>query len=75
VTATDNSAVVTKAIPLKEEYFRQSVLAEHGFRRRWPRYLKVTVRNMKILFSPLSREQIAAAGLTLTESPSPLLRL
>jgi 7,8-dihydropterin-6-yl-methyl-4-(beta-D-ribofuranosyl)aminobenzene 5'-phosphate synthase len=31
MTATDNSAVVTRAIPLKEGYFRQSVLAEHGF--------------------------------------------
>jgi 7,8-dihydropterin-6-yl-methyl-4-(beta-D-ribofuranosyl)aminobenzene 5'-phosphate synthase len=31
MTAMDNTAVVTRAIPLKEGYFRQSVLAEHGF--------------------------------------------
>ena len=31
MTATDNSAVVTRAIPLKEGQFRLSVLAEHGF--------------------------------------------
>jgi len=31
MTATDNNAFVTRAIPLKEGYFRQSVLAEHGF--------------------------------------------
>jgi len=31
MTATDNSAVVTRAIPLKEGHFRQSVVAEHGF--------------------------------------------
>jgi len=150
MTATDNSAVVTRAIPLKEGYFRQSVLAEHGFsvvvktggngttktflfdfgfseggaaynagilgaelssveavvlshghndhiggfekltemigKRnipfvvhptvfRHPRYLKLPVRDMKILFSPLEREQIAAAGLNLVESLDPLLLL
>jgi len=31
MTAADNSAVVTRAMPLKEGHFRQSVLAEHGF--------------------------------------------
>lgn len=31
ITATDYSAVVTRAIPLKDGQFRQSVLAEHGF--------------------------------------------
>ncbi|MFA5182351.1 MAG: MBL fold metallo-hydrolase [Syntrophales bacterium] len=150
MTATDNSAVVTRAIPLKEGYFRQSVLAEHGFsavvktgsngktktllfdfgfsaggaaynagilgadlsaveavvlshghndhtggfdkltemlgRRnipfvvhptvfRQPRYLKVPVRDMRILFSPLEREQIAAAGLKLVESSDPVFLL
>ena len=150
MTATDNSAIVTRAIPLKEGYFRQSVLAEHGFsavvktvvngatktllfdfgfseggaaynaeilgadlgqveavvlshghndhtggfdkltemlgRRnipfvvhpeifRHPRYLKVPVRDMKILFSPLEREQIAASGLKLVESSDPVLLL
>ena len=147
MTATDNSAIVTRAIPLKEGYFRQSVLAEHGFsavvktvvngktssllfdfgfsedgaafnagmlgadlssveavvlshghndhtggfakltemlgKRSIPfvvhpkvfchsRYLKVPVRDMKIHFSPLSRKQIAAAGLKLIESTSPV---
>jgi 7,8-dihydropterin-6-yl-methyl-4-(beta-D-ribofuranosyl)aminobenzene 5'-phosphate synthase len=150
MTATDNSAVVTRAIPLKDGYFRQSVLAEHGFSAvvkagvdgetkallfdfgfseggaaynakilgadlrqveavvlshghndhiggfdklteligkrdipfivhptvfRHPRYLKVPVREMKILFSPLEREQIAAAGLKLVESSDPVLLL
>jgi len=150
MTATDNSAVVTRAIPLKDGYFRQSVLSEHGFSAvvktggngktktllfdfgfseggaaynaeilgadlgqveavvlshghndhtggfdkltemlgkrnipfvvhptvfRQPRYLKVPVRDMKILFSPLEREQIAAAGLKLIESSSPLTLL
>ena len=150
MTATDNSAIVTRAIPLKDGYFRQSVLAEHGFSAvvktsvngktksllfdfgfseggaaynagilgadlsaveavvlshghndhtggfeklaellgkrsipfvvhpmvfRHPRYLKVPVRDMKIFFSPLEREQIAAAGLKLIESPSPLTLL
>ena len=150
MTATDNSAVVTRAIPLKEGYFRQSVLAEHGFSAvvktggngttktflfdfgfseggaaynagilgaelssveavvlshghndhiggfeklmemigkrnipfvvhptvfRHPRYLKLPVRSMKILFSPLEKEQIAAAGLKLIESSDPLLLL
>jgi 7,8-dihydropterin-6-yl-methyl-4-(beta-D-ribofuranosyl)aminobenzene 5'-phosphate synthase len=147
MTATDNSAVVTRAIPLKEGYFRQSVLAEHGFSAvvktgvngktktllfdfgfsedgaaynagilgadlsaveavvlshghndhtggfekltkmlgkrsipfvvhpmvfRHPRYLKVPVRDMKIFFSPLQREQITAAGLKLIESSDPV---
>ena len=31
MTAMDSNAVVTRAIPLKEGYFRQSVLSEHGF--------------------------------------------
>ncbi len=31
LTAMDNNAVVTRAIPLKDGYFRQSVLSEHGF--------------------------------------------
>jgi len=31
MTATDNSAIVKRAMPLKDGYFRQSVLAEHGF--------------------------------------------
>jgi 7,8-dihydropterin-6-yl-methyl-4-(beta-D-ribofuranosyl)aminobenzene 5'-phosphate synthase len=31
MTAMDNNAVVTRAIPLKEGHFRQSILAEHGF--------------------------------------------
>lgn len=31
MTAMDNNAVVTRAMPLKEGYFRRSVLAEHGF--------------------------------------------
>jgi len=150
MTAMDNNAVVHRAIPLQEGYFRQSVLAEHGFsavvktgvngttktllfdfgfseegaaynagilgadlssveavvlshghndhtggfekltemlgRRnipfvvhptvfRDPRYLKLPVRDMKIFFSPLNREQIAAAGLKLIESPSPLTLL
>ena len=150
MTATDNSAVVTRAIPLKEGYFRQSVLAEHGFSAvvktgvnentkaflfdfgfseggaaynagilgadlssveavvlshghndhtggfdklagmlgkrnipfvvhpavfRNPRYLKVPVRDMKIFFSHLEREQIDAAGLKLVESSDPLLLL
>ncbi|MCK9197516.1 MAG: MBL fold metallo-hydrolase [Syntrophales bacterium] len=150
MTATDNSAVMTRAIPLKEGYFRQSVLAEHGFSAvvktgtnsatktllfdfgfseggaaynagilgadlssveaivlshghndhtggfdkltemigkrnipfvvhpavfRHPRYLKVPVRDMKIFFSPLEREQIAAAGLKLVESSDPVLLL
>lgn len=150
MTATDNSVIVTRAIPLKDGYFRQSVLAEHGFsavvktgingkikmllfdfgfsedgaaynagileadlssveavvlshghndhtggfekltemlgRRniplvvhpmvfRDPRYLKVPVRDMKIFFSPLRREQIAAAGLKLIESASPVTLL
>ena len=150
MTATDNSAIVTRAIPLKEGYFRQSVLAEHGFSAvvktgvngnmrtllfdfgfseggaahnagilgadlrqveavvlshghndhtegfnklaemigkrnipffvhphvfRQPRYLKVPVRDMKIFFSPLEREQIAAAGLKLVESSSPVTLL
>lgn len=29
--AMDNNAIVTRAIPLKEGYFRQSILSEHGF--------------------------------------------
>ena len=66
MTATDNSAVVTRAIPLKDGFFRQPVLAEHG---------KVPVRDMKIFFSPLEREQITAAGLKLIESPSPVTLL
>jgi len=150
MTATDNSAVVTRAIPLKEGYFRQSVLAEHGFAAvvktfaggenhtllfdfgfseggaaynaeimkvdlgaveavalshghndhtggfdkltamlgkrdipfvvhpdvfRQPRYLKIPIRDMKIHFSPLTREQIAAAGLRLVESSDPVTLL
>lgn len=150
MTATDNSVVVTRAIPLKDGHFRQSVLAEHGFSAvvktgvngkirsllfdfgfsedgaaynagilgadlssveavvlshghndhtggfekltemlgkrsipfvvhptvfRHPRYLKVPVRYMKIFFSPLRREQIAAAGLKLIESASPVTLL
>jgi len=146
MTATDNSDVVTRAIPLKEGYFRQSVLAEHGFSAlvritangkprtllfdfgfsedgaaynagilgidmsqveavvlshghndhtggfdkltmmigkrdipffahpmifREPRYLKIPVKDMKIFFSPLKREQVAAAGLKLVESSDP----
>ena len=31
LTATDNSAVVTRAMPLKDGQFRLSVLSEHGF--------------------------------------------
>ena len=31
ITAMDNNAIVTRAIPLKDGYFRQSVLSEHGF--------------------------------------------
>jgi 7,8-dihydropterin-6-yl-methyl-4-(beta-D-ribofuranosyl)aminobenzene 5'-phosphate synthase len=31
MTAMDNNAVVTRAMPLKEGYFRRSVLSEHGF--------------------------------------------
>ena len=150
MTATDNSAVVTRAIPLKEGHFRQSVLAEHGFAAvvktftggeahtllfdfgfseagaaynaeilgvdmkqveavvlshghndhtggfdrltamlgkkdlpffvhpqvfREPRYLKVPVRDMKIHFSPLTREQVAAAGMKLIETSSPVTLL
>ena len=150
MTATDNSAVVTRAIPLKDGYFRQSVLSEHGFSAvvktvvsgktktllfdfgfsedgaaynakimsadlskveavvlshghndhtggfdkltemlgkrdipfvvhptvfRDPRYLKVPVRDMKIFFSPLRKEQIAAAGLKLVESSDPFMLL
>jgi len=150
MTATDNSAVVTRAIPLKEGHFRQSVLAEHGFAAivktvvdgrtntllfdfgfseagaaenakilgvdlgqveavvlshghndhtggfdrltamlgkreipffvhpqvfREPRYLKVPVRDMKIHFSPLTRRQVAAAGLKLIEASSPVTLL
>ncbi|MCX5827789.1 MAG: MBL fold metallo-hydrolase [Deltaproteobacteria bacterium] len=147
MTTTDNSVVVTRAIPLKDGYFRQSVLAEHGFSAivktgvngkirsllfdfgfsedgaaynagilgadlssveavvlshghndhtggfdkltemlgkrnipfivhptvfRHPRYLKLPVRDMKILFSPLEREKIAASGLKLVESSDPV---
>lgn len=147
MTATDNSAIVTRAIPLKDGYFRQSVLSEHGFSAvvkagvngrtktllfdfgfsedgaaynarilgadlssveavvlshghndhiggfekltemmgkrnvpfvvhptvfRQPRYLKLPVEGRKILFSPLEKEQIAAAGLKLIESSAPL---
>ncbi len=147
MTATDNSAVVTRAIPLKDGCFRLSVLAEHGFSAvvktgvngktntmlfdfgfsaggaaynakilgvdleaveavalshghndhtggfdelaallgkreipffvhpqifREPRYLKIPVRDMKIHFSPLNREQIAAAGLKLIETSEPV---
>jgi 7,8-dihydropterin-6-yl-methyl-4-(beta-D-ribofuranosyl)aminobenzene 5'-phosphate synthase len=150
MTATDNSAIVTRAIPLKEGYFRQSVLSEHGFSAvvktgvngktktllfdfgfseggaaynaeilgadlgqveavalshghndhtggfdkltamigkrdvpfvvhpsifRDPRYLKIPVGDMKIFFSPLRREQIAAAGLRLVESSDPVTLL
>ena len=150
MTATDNSAIVTRAIPLKDGYFRQSVLSEHGFSAvvktvvsgmektllfdfgfsedgaaynakimgadlsqveavvlshghndhtggfdkltemlgkrsipfvvhptvfRDPRYLKVPVRDMKIFFSPLRREQIATAGLKLVESSDPVTLL
>ena len=150
MTATDNSAVVTRAIPLKDGYFRQSVFSEHGFSAvvktvvsgktktllfdfgfsedgaaynakimsadlskveavvlshghndhtggfdkltemlgkrdipfvvhptvfRDPRYLKVPVRDMKIFFSPLRKEQIAAAGLKLVESSDPFMLL
>jgi 7,8-dihydropterin-6-yl-methyl-4-(beta-D-ribofuranosyl)aminobenzene 5'-phosphate synthase len=39
---------------------------------RHPRYLKVPVKDMKIFFSPLEREQIAAAGLKLIESTLPI---
>jgi 7,8-dihydropterin-6-yl-methyl-4-(beta-D-ribofuranosyl)aminobenzene 5'-phosphate synthase len=31
ITAMDNNAIVTRALPLKDGYFRQSVLSEHGF--------------------------------------------
>jgi 7,8-dihydropterin-6-yl-methyl-4-(beta-D-ribofuranosyl)aminobenzene 5'-phosphate synthase len=150
MTATDNSTVVTRAIPLKEGYFRQSVLSEHGFSAvvrvtadgktrtmlfdfgfseegaaynarilgvdmsqveavalshghndhtggfdkltkmigkrdipffvhpmvfREPRYLKIPVKDMKIFFSPLKREQIADAGLKLVESSDPVTLL
>ena len=31
ITAMDKTAIVTRAFPLKDGYFRQSVLSEHGF--------------------------------------------
>jgi len=146
MTAMDNSAIVTRAIPLKDGYFRQSVLAEHGFsavvktnvndktksllfdfgfsedgaaynagilgadlssveavvlshghndhtggfekltgmlgKRNVPfvvhpkvflspRYLKLP-GDMKIFFSPLTKEQIFTAGLRLVESSAPV---
>ena len=146
LTAMDNSAIVTRAIPLKDGYFRQSVLAEHGFsavvktnvndktksllfdfgfsedgaaynagilgadlssveavvlshghndhtggfekltgmlgKRNVPfvvhpkvflspRYLKLP-GDMKIFFSPLTKEQIFTAGLRLVESSAPV---
>jgi len=147
MTATDNSAVVTRAIPLKEGQFCLSVLAEHGFAAvvktgvdgktntllfdfgfspegaaynaeilgvdlgqveavalshghndhtggfdklapmigkrdvpifahpaafRKPRYLKIPVGDTRIHFSPLTKEQITAAGLRLVEASEPL---
>jgi len=147
--AFDNNAIVTRAIPLKEGFFRQSILSEHGFSAvvrtmgeektntllfdfgfseegaacnaqtlgvdlslvdavvlshghndhttgfdklaamigtrnipfvvhpvvfRSPRYLKMP-GDMKIHFSPLEREKIAASGLKLVESTAPYLLL